>query len=387
MEKVVLIGAITAKTTESEVNEYLRELEFLAFTAGGDVKKIFKQKINQINAKTFLGKGKIHQISNFIIDNEIDTAIFDDELTPSQQKNLEESLRCKIVDRTNLILSIFALRAKTAIAKIQVELAQHQYFLPRLTNLWTHLSKQKGGIGMRGPGEKEIETDRRIIRQQISLLKKKLEKIDKQMTTQRKGRNQLVRVALIGYTNAGKSTIMNSLSKSNVLAEDKLFATLDTTVRKVVIKNLPFLLSDTVGFIRKLPTQLIKAFKSTLDEVHESDLLIHVIDISNPNFEKHIEAVQKTLKEINCVNKKQIMVFNKIDQYIYVEKDEDDLSPIQKENLSLDYWQKTWMSKENTHTIFISCLKQINTMAFKETLYALIQNIQKEKYPYNNYLY
>ena len=387
MEKVVLIGAITAKTTESEVNEYLRELEFLAFTAGGDVKKIFKQKINQINAKTFLGKGKIHQISNFIIDNEIDTAIFDDELTPSQQKNLEESLRCKIVDRTNLILSIFALRAKTAIAKIQVELAQHQYFLPRLTNLWTHLSKQKGGIGMRGPGEKEIETDRRIIRQQISLLKKKLEKIDKQMTTQRKGRNQLVRVALIGYTNAGKSTIMNSLSKSNVLAEDKLFATLDTTVRKVVIKNLPFLLSDTVGFIIKLPTQLIKAFKSTLDEVHESDLLIHVIDISNPNFEKHIEAVQKTLKEINCVNKKQIMVFNKIDQYIYVEKDEDDLSPIQKENLSLDYWEKTWMSKENTHTIFISCLKQINTMAFKETLYALIQNIQKEKYPYNNYLY
>ena len=387
MEKVVLIGAITAKTTESEVNEYLRELEFLAFTAGGDVKKIFKQKINQINAKTFLGKGKIHQISNFITDNEIDTAIFDDELTPSQQKNLEESLRCKIVDRTNLILSIFALRAKTAIAKIQVELAQHQYFLPRLTNLWTHLSKQKGGIGMRGPGEKEIETDRRIIRQQISLLKKKLEKIDKQMTTQRKGRNQLVRVALIGYTNAGKSTIMNSLSKSNVLAEDKLFATLDTTVRKVVIKNLPFLLSDTVGFIRKLPTQLIKAFKSTLDEVHESDLLIHVIDISNPNFEKHIEAVQKTLKEINCVNKKQIMVFNKIDQYIHVEKDEDDLSPIQKENLSLDYWQKTWMSKENTHTIFISCLKQINTMAFKETLYALIQNIQKEKYPYNNYLY
>ena len=386
MEKVVLIGAITAKTTESEVNEYLRELEFLAFTAGGDVKKIFKQKINQINAKTFLGKGKIHQISNFITDNEIDTAIFDDELTPSQQKNLEESLRCKIVDRTNLILSIFALRAKTAIAKIQVELAQHQYFLPRLTNLWTHLSKQKGGIGMRGPGEKEIETDRRIIRQQISLLKKKLEKIDKQMTTQRKGRNQLVRVALIGYTNAGKSTIMNSLSKSNVLAEDKLFATLDTTVRKVVIKNLPFLLSDTVGFIRKLPTQLIKAFKSTLDEVHESDLLIHVIDISNPNFEKHIEAVQKTLKEINCVNKKQIMVFNKIDQYIHVEKDEDDLSPIQKENLSLDYWQKTWMSKENTHTIFISCLKQINTMAFKETLYALIQNIQKEKYPYNNYL-
>ena len=387
MEKVVLIGAITAKTTESEVNEYLRELEFLAFTAGGDVKKIFKQKINHINSKTFLGKGKIHQIRDFIADNAIETAIFDDELTPSQQKNLEEHLCCKIVDRTNLILTIFALRAKTAIAKIQVELAQHQYFLPRLTNLWTHLSKQKGGIGMRGPGEKEIETDRRIIRQQISLLKKKLEKIDKQMTTQRKGRNQLVRVSLIGYTNAGKSTIMNSLSKSNVLAEDKLFATLDTTVRKVVIKNLPFLLSDTVGFIRKLPTQLIKAFKSTLDEVHESDLLIHVIDISNPNFEKHIEAVQKTLQEINCVNKKQIMVFNKIDQYTYIEKDEDDLSPIQKENLSLDYRKKTWMSKENTNTIFISCLKQTNTITFKETLYTLIENIQKEKYPYNNFLY
>ncbi|MAQ69474.1 MAG: GTPase HflX [Flavobacteriales bacterium] len=387
MEKVVLIGAITAKTTESEVNEYLRELEFLAFTAGGDVKKIFKQKINHINSKTFLGKGKIHQIRDFIADNAIETAIFDDELTPSQQKNLEEHLCCKIVDRTNLILTIFALRAKTAIAKIQVELAQHQYFLPRLTNLWTHLSKQKGGIGMRGPGEKEIETDRRIIRQQISLLKKKLEKIDKQMTTQRKGRNQLVRVSLIGYTNAGKSTIMNSLSKSNVLAEDKLFATLDTTVRKVVIKNLPFLLSDTVGFIRKLPTQLIKAFKSTLDEVHESDLLIHVIDISNPNFEKHIEAVQKTLQEINCVNKKQIMVFNKIDQYTYIEKDEDDLSPIQKENLSLDYWKKSWMSKENTNTIFISCLKQTNTITFKETLYTLIENIQKEKYPYNNFLY
>ena len=387
MEKVVLIGAITAKTTEAEVNEYLRELEFLAFTAGGDVQKIFKQKINHINSKTFLGKGKIHQISNFIADHTIDTAIFDDELTPSQQKNLEEHLSCKIVDRTNLILSIFALRAKTAIAKIQVELAQHQYFLPRLTNLWTHLSKQKGGIGMRGPGEKEIETDRRIIRQQISILKKKLEKIDKQMTTQRKGRNQLVRVSLIGYTNAGKSTIMNSLSKSNVLAEDKLFATLDTTVRKVVIKNLPFLLSDTVGFIRKLPTQLIKAFKSTLDEVHESDLLIHVIDISNPNFEKHIDAVQKTLQEINCINKKQIMVFNKIDKYTYVEKDEDDLSPIEKENLSLNYWKKTWMSKENTHTIFISCLKQINTIEFKDTLYTLIENIQKEKYPYNNFLY
>ena len=387
MEKVVLIGAITPAQSDLEISDYLKELEFLTHTAGGKVVQIFKQNIPKINPKTFLGKGKIFIISEFIRNHNIDTAIFDDELSPSQQKNLEQILNCKIVDRTNLILSIFALHAKTAIAKIQVELAQYQYLLPRLTNLWTHLSKQKGGIGMKGPGEKEIETDRRIIRQQIALLKKKLIKIDKQMTTQRKGRDRLIRVSLVGYTNAGKSSIMNLLSKSSLLAEDKLFATLDTTVRKVVIQNLPFLLSDTVGFIRKLPTQLVESFKSTLDELHESDLLIHVIDISNPNFEKHIQTVQNTLKEINCVGKKQIIVFNKIDAFKYELKDEDDLTPIKRENLSLKYWKETWMAKTNQNSIFISCLKKINISNFKDQLYQLILETQKEKYPYNNFLY
>ena len=387
MEKVILIGAITPSQNDLEISEYLKELQFLTYTAGGDVKKIFKQKIGRIHPKTFLGKGKIYLISEFIQNHSIDTAIFDDELSPSQQKNLEHILNCKIVDRTNLILSIFASHAKTAIAKIQVELAQYQYLLPRLTNLWTHLSKQKGGIGMKGPGEKEIETDRRIIRQQIALLKKKLIKIDKQMITQRKGRNQLIRVSLVGYTNAGKSTIMNLLSKSSVVAEDKLFATLDTTVRKVVIKNLPFLLSDTVGFIRKLPTQLVKSFKSTLDELHESDILIHVIDISSPNFEKHIQTVEKTLHEINCIGKKQIIVFNKIDAFQYEEKDEDDLTPIKRENLSLDYWEKTWMAKKNSNSVFISCVKKKNINLFKDNLYDLVLETQKEKYPYNNFLY
>jgi len=387
LEKVVLIGAITPSQNDLEISDYLKELEFLTYTAGGQVVQIFKQNIPKINPKTFLGKGKIFLISDFIQNHNIDTAIFDDELSPSQQKNLEQILNCKIVDRTNLILSIFASHAKTAIAKIQVELAQYQYLLPRLTNLWTHLSKQKGGIGMKGPGEKEIETDRRIIRQQIALLKKKLIKIDKQMTTQRKGRDRLIRVSLVGYTNAGKSSIMNLLSKSSVLAEDKLFATLDTTVRKVVIQNLPFLLSDTVGFIRKLPTQLVESFKSTLDELHESDLLIHVIDISNPNFEKHIQAVEKTLKEINCIGKKQIIVFNKIDAFKYEVKDEDDLTPIKRENLSLKYWEKTWMAKTNQNSIFISCLKKININTFKDQLYQLILETQTEKYPYNNFLY
>ena len=387
MDNVILIGAITPTQNETDAREYLKELEFLTYTAGGSIIKIFKQKINTIHSKTFLGKGKILLIANFIDNNNIDTAIFDDELSPSQQKNLEEILNCKIVDRTHLILSIFALRAKTATAKIQVELAQYQYFLPRLTNLWTHLSKQKGGIGMRGPGEKEIETDRRIVRQQISLLKKKLEKIDKQMITQRKGRDKLVRVSLVGYTNAGKSTLMNLLSKSKVSVEDKLFATLDTTVRKVVIQNLPFLLSDTVGFIRKLPTQLVKAFKSTLDELHETDLLIHVIDISNIHFEKHIESVEKTLKEIRSIDKNRIVVFNKIDDFQYIKKDDDDLTPIKKDNLSLEYWQKTWMAKDHDNTIFISCTKKINIENLKEMLYRIISKIQRKKYPYNNFLY
>ena len=387
MENVILIGAITPEQGDLESAEYLKELEFLANTAGGHVLKVFRQKIERIHYKTFLGKGKIIQISEYIQQHSIDTAIFDDELTPSQQRNLEKILNCKIVDRTNLILSIFALRAKTAMAKIQVELAQYQYLLPRLTNLWTHLSKQKGGIGMRGPGEKEIETDRRIIRQQISLLKKKLIKIDKQMTTQRKGRDQLIRASLVGYTNAGKSTIMNLLSKSNVFAEDKLFATLDTTVRKVVVGNLPFLLSDTVGFIRKLPTQLIQSFKSTLNELNESDVLIHVIDISNKNFEKHIHTVEKTLAEIKCVGKKQLIVFNKTDNFQYLKRDDDDLTPIKRENLSLEYWEKTWMAKNNKSAVFISCIKKHNIDLFKEKLYSLILGVQKEKYPYNNFLY
>ena len=387
MENVILIGAITPEQGDLESAEYLKELEFLANTAGGHVLKVFRQKIERIHYKTFLGKGKIIQIGEYIQQHSIDTAIFDDELTPSQQRNLEKILNCKIVDRTNLILSIFALRAKTAMAKIQVELAQYQYLLPRLTNLWTHLSKQKGGIGMRGPGEKEIETDRRIIRQQISLLKKKLIKIDKQMTTQRKGRDQLIRASLVGYTNAGKSTIMNLLSKSNVFAEDKLFATLDTTVRKVVVGNLPFLLSDTVGFIRKLPTQLIQSFKSTLNELNESDVLIHVIDISNKNFEKHIHTVEKTLAEIKCVGKKQLIVFNKTDNFQYLKRDDDDLTPIKRENLSLEYWEKTWMAKNNKSAVFISCIKKHNIDLFKEKLYSLILGVQKEKYPYNNFLY
>jgi len=387
LENVVLIGAITLAQNDVEVSEYLKELEFLTDTAGGSVVKVFKQKIGRIHAKTFLGKGKIISIGEFVKKNHIDTAVFDDELSPSQQKNLEQILNCKIVDRTNLILSIFALRAKTAMSKIQVELAQYQYLLPRLTNMWTHLSKQKGGIGMRGPGEKEIETDRRIVRQQISLLKKKLIKIDKQMATQRKGRDRLIRASLVGYTNAGKSTVMNLLSKSSVFAEDKLFATLDTTVRKVVLRNLPFLLSDTVGFIRKLPTQLVQSFKSTLDELHESDLLVHVVDVSNMDFEKHMSAVEKTLKEINCVGKKQLIVFNKIDNFQYVQKDEDDLTPIKRENLSLAYWEKTWMAKNNKNAIFISCIKKQNIDVFKEKLYDLIHSIQKEKYPYSNFLY
>ncbi len=387
MENVILIGATTPSQGDLESLEYLKELEFLANTAGGCVLKVFRQKIEKIHYKTFLGKGKILQINDYIQQNAIDTAIFDDELTPSQQKNLENILNCKIVDRTNLILSIFALRAKTAMSKIQVELAQYQYLLPRLTNLWTHLSKQKGGIGMRGPGEKEIETDRRIIRQQISLLKKKLIKIDRQMTTQRKGRDQLIRVSLVGYTNAGKSTIMNLLSKSNVFAEDKLFATLDTTVRKVVIKNLPFLLSDTVGFIRKLPTQLIESFKSTLTELNESDILIHVIDVSNKNFEKHINTVEKTLTDIQCVGKKQLIVFNKTDNFQYVKKDDDDLTPIKRENRSLEYWEKTWMAKNNKNSVFISCVKKHNIELFKDNLYNIILSVQKEKYPYNNFLY
>ena len=387
MENVILIGATTPSQGDVESLEYLKELEFLANTAGGYVLKVFRQKIEKIHYKTFLGKGKILQINDYIQQNAIDTAIFDDELTPSQQKNLENILNCKIVDRTNLILSIFALRAKTAMSKIQVELAQYQYLLPRLTNLWTHLSKQKGGIGMRGPGEKEIETDRRIIRQQISLLKKKLIKIDRQMTTQRKGRDQLIRVSLVGYTNAGKSTIMNLLSKSNVFAEDKLFATLDTTVRKVVIGNLPFLLTDTVGFIRKLPHQLVESFKSTLDEVREADLMIHLVDISNPNFEDHINTVNRTIVEIGVSDKPKILVFNKIDAYTFVEKEDDDLTPKTRENVTLKDLQKTWMSKIEGDVLFISALNKLHFDDLKDQMYNTIKQLHQQRYPYNNFLY
>ena len=340
MEKALLIGIITQDQSEIAAKESIEELEFLALTAGAKTKKKVLQKMLKQNSKTFIGKGKINEVRKMLQELSIDIVIFDEELSPSQMKNIERILECKIIDRTNLILDIFALRASTAYSRTQVELAQYQYLLPRLTNLWTHLSKQKGGIGMKGPGEKEIETDRRVIRKKISLLKKQLKKIDVQMETQRQNRQSMIRASLVGYTNVGKSTIMNSISKANVLAENKLFATLNTTVRKVVLNNVAFLLSDTVGFIRKLPTQLIESFKSTLDEVRESDLLIHVVDISNINFEKQINAVNKTLDEINCLEKEQIIVFNKIDLFQYIKKDEDDLTEWKVENFDLNYWKK-----------------------------------------------
>ena len=343
-ERAILIGVISQYQPEEKLEEYLDELDFLAETAGASTIRRFSQKLDKPNPKTLLGSGKVSEIADFIKDHEIDLAIFDDELTPSQLKNIEKIFNCKVLDRTNLILDIFASRAQTSYARTQVELAQYQYLLPRLTNMWTHLSKQKGGIGMKGPGEREIETDRRIIRDKISLLKTKLAKIDKQMAVQRGNRGSMIRVALVGYTNVGKSTLMNLLSKSEVFAENKLFATLDTTVRKVVMENLPFLLTDTVGFIRKLPTQLVESFKSTLDEVREADVLIHVVDISHPNFEEHIETVNNTIAEIDGREKPTIMVFNKIDQYSYQEKEEDDLSPITKQNYTLEDWKRTWFA-------------------------------------------
>ena len=343
-EKVVLIGVINQEQDETKVKEYLDELEFLTYTAGGEVLRRFTQKIDVPNPKTFIGSGKMEQVKEYVKEHEVTTVVFDDELSPAQQNNIEKLLRCKILDRTSLILDIFAQRAQTSYARTQVELAQYQYLLPRLTGLWTHLERQRGGIGMRGPGETEIETDRRIVRDRISLLKKKLETIDRQMATQRGNRGALVRVALVGYTNVGKSTLMNVVSKSEVFAENKLFATLDTTVRKVVIGNLPFLLSDTVGFIRKLPTQLVESFKSTLDEVREADLLLHVVDISHPNFEEHIESVNQILSEIKSSEKPTIMVFNKIDQYRHEEIEEDDLiTEKTKLHLTLEEWKRTWM--------------------------------------------
>ena len=387
-EKVVLIGVITQLQDQSKSKEYLDELEFLTNTAGGVAVKRFVQKLEKPHPKTFLGAGKLEEVRSYINSNGVGTAIFDDELSPAQLRNIEKILDCKILDRTNLILDIFAQRAQTSSAKTQVELAQHQYLLPRLTKLWTHLDKQKGGIGMRGPGETEIETDRRIIRDKISLLKKKLVTIDKQMAVQRKNRGKMVRVALVGYTNVGKSTLMNVISKSDVFAENKLFATLDTTVRKVVIKNIPFLMTDTVGFIRKLPTQLVESFKSTLDEVREADLLLHVVDISHPNFEDHIASVTTILDEIHCVDKPTVMVFNKIDAYTHETIDEDDLvTEKTAEHYSLEDWQKTWMSSEKNAAIFISALNKENLESFKETTYEKVKEIHIQRFPYNDFLY
>ena len=386
-ERAVLIGIITPEITEELVSEYLLELDFLARTAGAITVKQFTQKLPTPDNKTFLGKGKTEQVREFVEENEIDMIIFDDDLSASQLRNVERIYKCKILDRSNLILDIFASRAQTAKARTQVELAQYQYLLPRLTRMWTHLERQKGGIGMRGPGETQIETDRRIIKDKIALLKKKMVKIDKQGFTQRQRREHLIRVALVGYTNAGKSTLMNSLSKSEIFAEDKLFATLDTTVRKVVFQNLPFLLADTVGFIRKLPHQLVESFKSTLDEVRESDLLLHVVDISNESFEDHIEVVEKTIDEIGASNIPSLIVFNKIDQYIFTQKDEDDLTPKTKENISLEELKKTWMAKANNGAIFISALNKTHFDNLRNLLYERIKELHIKRYPYNNFLY
>ena len=388
MERAILIGLITPKLQREQVYDYLEELSFLAKTAGALPVRNFTQKLKHPDNSTFLGKGKINEVKEFVISEKIDIIIFDDDLTPSQIRNIQKIFpERKILDRSNLILDIFASRAQTAQARTQVELAQYEYLLPRLTRMWTHLERQKGGIGMRGPGETQIETDRRIIKDKIALLKKKLEKIDKQSLTRRKGRADMIRVALVGYTNAGKSTLMNKLSKSEIFAENKLFATLDTTVRKVVIKNLPFLLSDTVGFIRKLPHQLVESFKSTLDEVRESDLLVHVVDISNQNFEEQIEIVDKTIMEIGAEAKPQLIVFNKIDAYTYVQKEEDDLTPFTKENMSLENLKQTWMGKLDKESIFISALNKINFNDLKDLLYQRIKELHIKRYPYNNFLY
>jgi len=388
VEKTVLVGVITSQQDEDQANEYLEELAFLAHTAGGEVVQRFTQKISLPNPKTFIGSGKLAEVEIFVHENDVSTVVFDDELTPAQQNNIEQALRCKILDRTGLILDIFAQRAQTSYARTQVELAQYQYLLPRLKGLWTHLERQRGGIGMRGPGETEIETDRRIVRDKIALLKKKLSIIDKQMATQRGNRGALVRVALVGYTNVGKSTLMNALAKSEVFAENKLFATLDTTVRKVVIGNLPFLLSDTVGFIRKLPTQLVESFKSTLDEVIEADLLLHIVDISHPNFEEHIESVNLILSEIKSLDKPTIMVFNKIDAFKAEEIDEDDLvTERSKKHYTLEEWRATWMSKMNGDAIFISATNKTNLLAFREQAYKAIREIHITRFPYNHFLY
>lgn len=387
VEKAVLVGLVTQKQSEEKVSEYLDELTFLAETSGAEAVRRFTQKVDKPDPRTFLGSGKIKEIAEYVKDYAIPMVIFDDELSPAQQRNIEKELNCKVLDRTTLILNIFAQRAQTAHAKTQVELAQYQYLLPRLAKMWTHLDRQKGGIGLKGTGEKEIETDRRIVRDKIALLKERLKEIDKQMATQRKNRAELIRVALVGYTNVGKSTIMNMLSKSEVFAENKLFATLDTTVRKVVIDNLPFLLSDTVGFIRKLPTNLVESFKSTLDELREADIIVHVVDISHPAFEDHIKVVNETLNDIKAADKKTILVFNKVDAFTFVKKDEDDLSPIKRENMSLPELKRTWMNTLNNPVIFISATEKQNIEELKQTLYNVVKEMHGIRYPYNNFLY
>lgn len=388
LEKTVIVGIINNQQDATQSKEYLDELAFLTHTAGGVVRKRFVQKMQIPNPKTFIGSGKMTEVESYVDENEITTVVFDDELTPAQQGNIEKILRCKILDRTGLILDIFAQRAQTSYARTQVELAQYEYLLPRLKGLWTHLERQRGGIGMRGPGETEIETDRRIVRDKISLLKKKLITIDKQMATQRGNRGALVRVALVGYTNVGKSTLMNVIAKSEVFAENKLFATLDTTVRKVVIGNLPFLLSDTVGFIRKLPTQLVESFKSTLDEVQEADLLLHVVDISHPNFEEHIESVNQILSEIKSFDKPTLMVFNKIDAYQPEPWDDTDLVAVRtSKHYSLEEWQNTWMHRVNDRALFISALNKENLKAFRERVYEETRKIHITRFPYNHFLY
>lgn len=388
-ERTVIVGIVTQQQNEEKLAEYLDELEFLTFTAGGEVVKRFWQKMERPNPKTFLGTGKTDEINHYVKEHNISTVIFDDELSPSQQKNITRILNCKVLDRTNLILDIFAQRAETSYARTQVELAQCQYLLPRLSGMWTHLERQKGGIGMRGPGETEIETDRRIVRDRITLLKEKIKTIDKQMSVQRGNRGAMVRVALVGYTNVGKSTLMNAIGKSDVFVENKLFATLDTTVRKVVIKNLPFLLSDTVGFIRKLPTQLVESFKSTLDEVREADLLLHVVDISHPDFEDHIESVNKILQDIKSDNKPTIMVFNKIDAYKHLTIDHDDLiTEKTKRHYTLDEWKSTWMSNVGAqNALFISATEKENFEEFRKRVYEAVRQIHITRFPYNKFLY
>ena len=387
-ERSVLIGVITQSQPEEKMKEYLDELEFLTFTAGGEVLKRFVQRIEVPNPKTYIGTGKIAEVAAFVKEEEIGSVIFDDELSPAQQKNIERELKCKIVDRTSLILDIFAQRAQTSYARTQVELAQYEYLLPRLAGLWTHLERQKGGIGMRGPGETEIETERRIVRDRISLLKKKLLKIDRQMETQRGNRGALVRVALVGYTNVGKSTLMNVVSKSEVFAENKLFATLDTTVRKVVIGNLPFLMTDTVGFIRKLPTQLVESFKGTLDEVREADLLLHVVDISHPDFEDQITAVNTILSDIKALDKPTLMVFNKIDQYTPEIIDEDDLvTEKTPRHFTMAEWEQTYMQRMDGNALFISALSKENLDHFRKKVYDAVRDIHVTRFPYNSFLY